>query len=559
MTQYLDTIVFGIYLVIVASVGILASRKKEESDDYFLASRNLVWWVIGGSMIAANISTHHFIGMSGRGYEIGLAVASYEWIAAIALVLYGKFFLPYYLKSKITTMPEFLEQRFSDKVRIAYAIISLIGYIVIELAVVLYTGSLAIHSVFGLPLVWGLVILCVVGGGYTIYGGFKAIAYTDVIQVTVLILGGLTVMLLGLHKLGVLVPEYGPSVVGGFKAVLAGSPEKFHMVRPASDPELPWPGVFFGGMWLANIFYWGCNQFITQRTLSAKNVWQGQMGVVFAGFLKLLVPFLVVLPGIVAYRLYNPESGLLRAECVLETADLAFPTLVKQLLPHGLTGLVMAGLMGCVMSHVASMMSASSSILTFDIYKNYVKRNAKDADLVRFGRITSVVVLVAATGVGYFLQDLKGIFIYIQKYWSIAYPSVCALFLAGFFYKRATARGALIAVIAGPAWALLVTVLEVVRLLPRIPGLTVWVVDEKSGIGSWVIPFLTRGAIDFMFAFVILWVFRNRGEIEARAIIDRSFSPEILAEMRARPFYQRFGFWSAILIGCVVALYIRFF
>ena len=555
----LDTFVFGIYLIIVAMVGYLASRKKEGSDDYFLASRNLVWWIIGGSMIAANISTHHFIGMSGRGYEIGLAVASYEWMAAIALVLYGKFFLPYYLKSKITTMPEFLERRFSDKVRIAYAIISLIGYIVIELAVVLYTGSLAIHSVFGLPLVWGLVILCVVGGGYAIYGGFKAIAYTDIIQVTVLILGGLTVMVLGLHKLGVLLPEYGPSVIGGFKAVLAGSPEKFHMVRPANDPELPWPGVFFGGMWLANIFYWGCNQFITQRTLAAKSVWHGQMGVVFAGFLKLLVPFLVVLPGIVAFRLYNPESGLLKAECVLLKADLAFPTLVKQLLPHGLTGLVMAGLMGCVMSHVASMMSASSSILTFDIYKNYVKRDASSGDLVRFGRITSVVVLVAATVVGYFLQDLKGIFIYIQKYWSIAYPSVCALFLAGFFYKRANARGALIAVIVGPAWALAVTVLEMGRLLPQMPGLTVWVADATSAGGVWSIPFLTRGAIDFIFAFAILWVFRNRGEIEARAIIDRSFSPEVLAEMRSLPFYQRFGFWSTILIACVIALYIRFF
>jgi SSS family solute:Na+ symporter len=557
MTPNLDIIVFGIYLLVVATVGILASRRKEASDDYFLASRNLVWWVIGGSMIAANISTHHFIGMSGRGYEIGLAVASYEWIAAVALVLYGKFFLPYYLKSKITTMPEFLEQRFSDKVRIAYAIISLIGYIVIELAVVLYTGSLAINTVFGLPLVWGLLILCLVGGGYTIYGGFKAVAYTDVIQVTVLILGGLTVMLLGLHKLGGLVPEYGPSVIGGFKAVLAGSPEKFHMVRPASDPELPWPGVFFGGMWLANIFYWGCNQFITQRTLAAKNVWQGQMGVVFAGFLKLLVPFLVVLPGIVAFRLYNPQTGLLKADCILTKPDLAFPTLVTQLLPHGLTGLVMAGLMGCVMSHVASMMSASSTILTFDIYKNHIKRDASSADLVRFGRITSVSVLVAATGVGYLLQDLKGIFIYIQEFWSIAYPSVCALFLAGFFYQRASARGAFIAIIAGPLWATTVTVLEKLHCLPRIPYLSVW--SGSGDSGHWLIPFLTRGAIDFLFAFAILWIFRNRGPIEARAIIDRSFSPEILAEMRAMPVYKRFSFWSTILIACVIALYIRFF
>jgi solute:Na+ symporter, SSS family len=560
MIQHLDVIVFGGYLAIVATVGILASRKKEESDDYFLASRNLTWWIIGGSMIAANISTHHFIGMSGRGYEIGLAIASFEWIAAIALVLYGKFFLPYYLKTKITTMPEFLERRFNDRVRFAYAIISLVGYIVIELAVVLYTGSLAIREVFGLPLVWGLVILCVIGGGYTIYGGFKAVAYTDIIQVTVLILGGLTVTVLGLHKLGVLLPEFGPSVLGGFKAVLAGSPEKFHMVRPWNDPELPWVGVFFGGMWLANIFYWGCNQFITQRTLAAKDVWHGQMGVVFAGFLKLLVPLLVVLPGIVAFRLYHPDTGLLKAECVLTKGDLAFPTLVRQLLPAGLTGLVMAGLMGCVMSHIASMMSASSSIITFDIYKNYVRRDATSADLVRFGRITSLLVLVAATLVGYFLRDLKAIFIYIQEYWSIAYPSVCALFLAGFFYPRATARGAFVAIIAGPLWALSVTVLEKMKLLPSVPYLTVWVQDAASGQGHYLIPFLTRAGIDCLFAFAILWVFRNRtNQIPAQAIVDRSFPPDVAAYMRTIPWWRSFGFWGTILVLCVVALYVRFF
>jgi SSS family solute:Na+ symporter len=537
----LDHLVFGVYLVIVAIVGIRAARKEKGSDDYFLASRSLTWWIIGGSMIAANISTHHFIGMSGRGYEIGLAIASFEWIAAIALVLYGKFFLPYYLKSKITTMPEFLERRFDHKVRLVYAIISLIGYIVIELAVVLYTGSLAIHSVFGLPLVAGLIILCVIGGGYTIYGGFKSVAYTDIIQVTVLILGGLTVTLLGLHKVAVTSPEHGTSIVGGFRAILADSPDKFHMVRSWNDPELPWVGVFFGGMWLANIFYWGCNQFITQRTLAAKDVWHGQMGVVFAGFLKLLVPFLVVLPGIIAFRLYAPGTGLLRAECVLEKSDLAFPTLVKQLLPAGLTGLVMAGLMGCVMSHIASMMSASSSILTFDIYKNYVKRDADEAQLVRFGRITSLLVLLAATGVGFFLQDLKAIFIYIQKYWSIAYPSVCALFLAGFFYKRATAKGAFIAIIAGPAWALLFTLAENAALVPTI-------------------PFLTRAGIDFLFALALLWVFRNRtNTIPPSAIIDRSFPPDVAAYMKTIPWWRSFGFWGTLLVLSVVALYVRFF
>jgi solute:Na+ symporter, SSS family len=540
-TLNLDTLVFGVYLVVVAIVGIVASRKQKQTDDYFLAGRNLTWWIIGGSLIAANISTHHFIGMSGRGFEIGLAIASFEWVAAIALILYAKFFLPYYLKTRITTMPEFLERRFDHRVRLVYAIISLVGYIVIELAVVLYTGSLAINSIFNLPLGWGLAILCVVGGGYTIYGGFKSVAYTDVIQVTVLILGGLTVTLLGLAKVGAASPGFEGTVLGGFQAVLAGSPEKFHMVRPWNDPELPWVGVFFGGMWLANIFYWGCNQFITQRTLSARSVWHGQMGAVFAGFLKLLVPLLVVLPGIIAFRLFAPETGLLRDQFVLEKSDLAFPTLVKQLLPAGLTGLVMAGLMGCVMSHIASMLSASSSIITFDIYKNYVRRDASQARLIRFGRISTFVVLVAATAVGFMLQDLKAIFIYIQKYWSIAYPSVCALFLAGFFYKRANARGSFIAIIAGPAWAMLFTAAESAKLVPQI-------------------PFLTRAAIDFAIALAILWLFRTRGaQIPAQAIIDRTMPEEIAAELRNIPWYRSFGLWATVLALCVVALYVRFF
>ncbi|MGA2035436.1 MAG: sodium/solute symporter [Thermoguttaceae bacterium] len=561
-----DLIVFGAYLILVVTVGILASWKEKQSDDYFLAGRNLTWWVIGGSMIAANISTHHFIGMSGLAYEIGLAVASFEWMAAIALILYGKFFLPYYLKSRIATMPEFLERRFSDKVRLVYAIISLIGYIVIELAVVLYTGSLAIHDVFGLPLALGLIILCVVGGGYTIYGGFKSVAYTDIIQVTVLILGGLTVTILGLHKVGAVSPQYGASVIGGARALLAESPEKFHMVKAWNDPELPWIGVFFGGMWLANIFYWGCNQFITQRTLAAKSVWHGQMGVLFAGFLKLLVPLLVVLPGIIAFRLYNPATGLLRDTCVLKKGDLAFPTLVKQLLPAGFTGLVMAGLMGCVMSHIASMLSASSSILTFDIYKNYFRKEATSRELIRFGRVSTLVVLIFATAVGYalYLVGLKSIFIYIQKYWAIAYPSVCALFLAGFFYKRANAKGSLIAIIAGPLWGAGFTLLTpVIAQLPAVLSASdTWAgaAPAATFVVDLLTPFLTRAIIDFLFAWAILWVFRTRGEtVPPQAIVDRTLPPQVVAQLQAVPWYRSFPFWSVVLAAAVVALYVRFF
>jgi SSS family solute:Na+ symporter len=537
----LDVIVFGLYLVAVFVVGIAVSRKDRQWDDYFLAGRQLTWWVIGGSLIAANISTHHFIGMSGQGYTIGLAIASYEWIAAIALILYGKFFLPYYLKTRITTMPEFLENRFNQQVRLVFAIISLIGYVFIELAVVLYTGSLAIQSLFGLPLVWGLAILCLVGGGYTIYGGLKSVVYTDIIQVTLLIVGGLVVTFMGLVKVGDATPGYSATAWSGFRAVLDGAPEKFHMVRSWNDPDVPWVGVFFGGMWLANIFYWGCNQFITQRTLAAKNVWHGQMGVVFAGYLKLLVPVLVVLPGIIAFRLYAPDTGLLRDQYTLAKGDLAFPTLVKQLLPQGLTGLVMAGLMGAVMSTIASLLASSSSILTFDIYRRHVNPKADSGQLIRVGRITTFTVLVVATGVGYFLQDLPAIFRYIQKYWSIAYPSICAVFLAGFFYRRASARGCLCALIAGPVWASLYTL------------------AENQG---WVFPlaFLTRAGIDFLFCAAIIWLLRTRGDsIPRQAVIDRSFSAEDQALMRSIPWWRSFGLWSAILVAVLVILYTVFF
>lgn len=542
MGNKLDLIIFLIYIGIVLATGILVSRKgKKSGEDYFLAGRNLTWWVIGGSLIAANISTHHFIGMSGQGFSIGLAIASFEWMAAIALIIYGKFFLPYYLKSKITTMPEFLKRRFSDQVRLAFAIISLIGYIFIELAVVLYTGALALESIFDLPLVYGLIILFFVTGAYTIYGGLKSVVYTDIIQVTVLVVGGLVVTFLGLAAVGHNSPEYSDSMLGGFKALLDGAPEKFRMVKAWDHPEVPWVGVFFGGIMLANIFYWGCNQFITQRTLAARNVWHGQMGVVFAGFLKLLVPLLVVLPGIITFFLYNAENGLLNNEHVLTKADLAFPLLVKSMLPGGLSGLVMAGLLGAVMSTIASLLTSSSSILVYDIYKARFNPDASPKKMVSMGRITMLTILIVATIAGYFLRDLEGIFIYIQKYWSIAYPAIVAVFLGGFFYKKATAKGSLLAIIIGTSWAIMINIAELAEWIPTI-------------------PFLNRVIIDFLICAFIIWIFRQKsGPIPEKAIIDRTLSDEDAAHLKTVPWYKGFRIWSIILLLIIAFLYIRFF
>jgi solute:Na+ symporter, SSS family len=536
----LDFVVFVAYILTVFAVGILASR-KQKSEDYFLAGRNLTWWVIGGSLIAANISTHHFIGMAGQGFSIGLAIASYEWLAAITLILFGKFFLPYYLKSKIVTMPEFLAKRFNHKVRLSFAVISLIGYIFVELAVVLFTGALAIESLFGLPIYWGLAILCVISGTYTIYGGLKSVAYTDIVQVSLLIIGGLTVSFIGLHKIGIVLPEYSNNIFGGMRALYEDAPEKFKMVQTWNHPELPWLGVFFGGLWLANIFYWGCNQFITQRTLAARNIWHGQMGVVFAGYLKLLVPFLVVLPGIISFYLYNPETGISTSEYVMERADLAFPTLVKNLLPMGISGLVMAGLMGAVMSTIASLLTSSSSIIANDLYKPVFRPDANPDQLMKTGRIAILVILIISTIVGYFLTDITAIFTYIQRYWSIAYPSIATVFLAGFFYKKATAKGALYAILTGPLWAIMITILDSLGITPEL-------------------SFLNRVIIDFIICAMIIWYFRDKsGILQPNSIIDRSFTNEMSLELKNIPWYFSFRFWSVLLVSIIILLYVFFF
>lgn len=541
MSFNIDLIVFVLYLTLVFVIGLVSAGKNKDSEDYFLAGRKLTWWVIGGSLIAANISTHHFIGMSGQGFAVGLAIASYEWLAAIVLILVAKFFLPYFLKSRIVTMPEFLSNRFDKKVQIAFAIVSLFGYIFIELAVVLFTGALAIQSLFGLPILYGLAILFFLVGAYTLYGGLKSVAYTDVIHVTILIVGGLIVTYLGLCKIGILNHADTFQALTGLKTLFKAAPEKFKMVLPANHPELPWTGVFFGGIWLANIFYWGCNQFITQKSLAAKNIWHGQMGLVFAGFLKLLVPVLVVLPGIIAYTLYDPSHGLLASEFSLDRADLAFPTLLKQLLPVGISGLVMASLMGAVMSTVASLLTSSSSIITLDVYRTLIKPDAREDELIRMGRYVIVGILIVATVFGYFLQNIDAIFTYIQQYWSIAYPAISAIFIAGFFYKRATAKGALWAIVIGPIWAIFVNILQAQDIIPTI-------------------PFLNRVIFDFAISWFILYIFRNKSEvIPEKAMIDRSLLEEDAKLLKSQPFYSRFETWAILLVAIVVTLYIVFF
>jgi solute:Na+ symporter, SSS family len=420
----LDYVIFAAYLAITIAVGLYLARKEDDTADYFLAGRALRWWIIGASLIATNISTEHFVGMAGSGYRYGLAIASYEWMAAITLVLVGWWFLPTFLRHGIYTMPQFLEVRFNAHARGVLALYLLLAYIFVALATVIYSGALALSTLFGIPVWVGIALLCGVTGLYTIYGGLKAVVFTDFVQFLFLIAGGAVTLVLGLRA------------IGGVGKLLEIAPEKFHTVLPLSHPELPWFGVFFGGLWIANLFYWGCNQYITQRTLAARSLREGQHGILFAAAIKVILPFLIVLPGIIAWALYHDR---------IANPDTAYPFLITAIVPTGVAGLIFAGLLAAVMSTLSSMINSSATIFTMDLYRRYSARGraAGEAQLIRVGRWSGLAVLVCATLWAPMLGRVgAGVFHYIQEFWGIITPGVCVVFLLGLFWPRATARGA---------------------------------------------------------------------------------------------------------------------
>jgi len=423
-----DIAVFVGYFVIVAAIAVLVSRREREAADYFLASRDLPWWLIGMSLIASNISTEHFVGMAGSGVDFGLAIASYEWMAALTLVVVARWFLPRLLALGVTTMPEYLERRFDARAREWLAVYMLIAYVFVAMATVLYAGGLALQTMFGLGLGWGILILAAFAGAYTAYGGLKAVVWTDLLQGTILLVGGAITTVVGLRA------------VGGWGTLREAAGDKFHMVLPLDHPELPWFAVFFGGLWIANLFYWGCNQFITQRALGARSIRQGRFGVVFAAYLKLLIPFVIVIPGIVASVLFAGE---------LERSDMAYPMLIERLLPTGLTGLMFAALLAAVMSSLDSMANAAATIFTVDLYGRHVRPDADDRRLIGVGRVSTAVFLGLAACWAPFLASFERVFSYIQEFWGLITPGVTVVFVGGLFWRRATATAA--------AWVLAAT------------------------------------------------------------------------------------------------------
>ena len=438
MLSNIDVTVVLAYAVLLFILAQWVSREREghkkDTRDYFLAGSSLPWWAIGASLIAANISAEQIIGMSGSGYAIGLGIASYEWMAAITLVLVGKFLLPVFLKRGIYTMPQFLEQRYDHTVRMVMAFFWLGVYVFVNLTSILWLGALAMQTVAGIDLVHGLVFLGLFAVGYSLYGGLKAVAFTDIVQVVLLVLGGLLIAWIMLDKVA-----DGGGVLAGFSVLVDKAPEKFDMILSPDNPHyvsLPGISVLVGGMWIMNISYWGFNQYIIQRALAAKSIQEAQKGIAFAAFLKLLMPVIVVLPGIAMFVLNSN----------LAAPDQAYPSAMT-LLPTGIKGLVFAALLAAIVSSLASMINSISTIFTMDIYSSLVSEE-KQANRVVVGRIVAVTAMVLAMICAKpLLGNFDQAFQYIQEFTGFFTPGIVVIFVLGMFWKKATSLGALTAAI----------------------------------------------------------------------------------------------------------------
>ena len=463
--ELLDYLIFGLYALTILGIGLWVSRdkkgKQKNAEDYFLASKSLPWWAVGTSLIAANISAEQFIGMSGSGFALGLAIASYEWMAAITLLVVGKYFLPIFIEKGLYTIPEFIEKRYSTNLKTILAIFWIALFVFVNLTTVLFLGGKALDTIIGVGdgaiLLNSVIGLGLFAAAYSLWGGLASVAWTDVIQVIILIFGGLLMTYFALLN----VTDSG-SFIDGLKYVYEKAPERFSMILSKGEIikpnggdawwDLPGLAVLIGGMWVANLYYWGFNQYIIQRTLAAKSLAEGQKGIVFAAFLKLIIPVIVVLPGIIAYVMNIDESGFLTASSVdpgfIGAAgnfanDNAAPWLIKNFIPVGFKGLILAALAAAIVSSLASMLNSTSTIFTMDIYKSHFNKNASDAKMVSVGRITAVVALIIAIIIAPQLGSLGQVFIFIQEYTGVVSPGILAVFLMGLFYKKATNNAAI--------------------------------------------------------------------------------------------------------------------
>ncbi|MDO7876715.1 sodium/sugar symporter [Hymenobacter sp. ASUV-10] len=506
----LDYVVFFIYFLIVSGYGIWIYRRKTghdgtmegDSKDYFLAEGSLTWWAIGSSLIASNISAEQFVGMSGSGFKMGLAIATYEWMAALTLIIVAVFFIPVYLKNRIATMPQFLHQRYNGTVAMIMAIFWLALYVVVNLTSILYLGAIAVSSIAGLDLNFCLYALAAFAVIITL-GGMKVIGFTDVIQVFFLILGGLATTYLALN----LVAEHNgqSGVLNGLSLMTSQANDHFHMILARENPSynaLPGLTVLLGGMWIVNLNYWGCNQYITQRALGA-DLPTARSGLLFAAFLKLLMPVIVVLPGIAAYVLYKQDvfGATEFGEGANLNPDRAYPVLLN-ILPVGLKGLSFAALTAAVVASLAGKANSIATIFTLDVYQKIFNREASEKQLVRVGKIAVVVAMLLGVVIAPHLGiDKKGGFEFIQEYTGFVSPGIFAMFILGFFWKKTTSAAAMFATIGGFMLSVFFKFLPGLTDLSFLAPLGFAVPNEA---GVYEIPFLDRMGFVFVLCIIVM-------------------------------------------------------
>ncbi len=516
--QTTDYIVFFFYFIIVSGYGYLVYKRKKQTavaatHDFFLAEGSLTWWAIGASLIASNISAEQMIGMSGNGFTMGLAISTYEWMAAASLLLVAIFFIPVYLRNKIYTMPQFLQTRYNGTVAMIMAVFWLLLYVIVNLTSILYLGALAIHSISGISISTCMYLLGLFAIGITL-GGMKVIGYTDVIQVFFLVVGGLVTTYLALGLVSELYGQRG--VMSGLHILYAEANDHFHMILKKDNPnylDLPGLSVLIGGMWIVNLNYWGCNQYITQRALGA-NLPTARNGILFAAFLKLMMPIIVVLPGIAAYVL-NQKGYFSHGELLGENgqlmADKAYPSLLN-LLPVGLKGLSFAALTAAIVASLAGKANSISTIFTLDIYQKRIHPTASEQTLLKTGKWTIIIAMVIAIIIAPYLGIEKGGFKYIQEYTGFVSPGIFAMFLLGFFWKRATSSAALFATIGGFFLSVLF------KFLPQLVDLSSlassgFAVPNAKGV--YEMPFIDRMGFVFLICVIgmvlISWYEHKKG------------------------------------------------
>lgn len=465
-----DLVIIGVYFAVVFGIGMYFARRERSTEDYFLASRDISWFFVGASLFVSNISTEHFIGLSGTGASSGLPVGAFEWLACLILLILGWVFVPFYLRSNVFTMPEFLERRFNRQCAVYLAGISIVAYIFTKISVQLYAASVVLERVAGWSLWKTAVVLVIVTGVYTVAGGLAAVIYTDTVQTLILITGAVALTIIGLDKVGGL---------AHLRTMVP--PEYFHMIKPASDSQFPWTGIFFGAP-ILGIWYWCTDQVIVQRVLSARDEGHAKAGTIFAGFLKILPVFMLVLPGIIAYALF-PEQ--------VKKPDFAYPTLVLNLLPVGLVGLVMAALLAAVMGAMSSVFNSASTLVTLDFYKK-LRPQASEKQLVNFGRIaTGIMVLLGLLWVPFIHYISSQLYIYLQSVQAYISPPIAACFVLGILWPRLNGPGAISSLLTG-------FVLGAVRFVLELA--------DKAGGGRFASP-VARWIIDMNFLHYAIFMF----------------------------------------------------